>query len=46
MGVGLPICRSIIESHGGHLWFANNEDQGATFFVSLPLASPTAQIRG
>lgn len=37
MGIGLPICRSIIESHGGHLWFANNEDQGVTFFVSLPL---------
>ena len=37
MGIGLPICRSIIESHGGHLWFANNVDHGVTFFVSLPL---------
>jgi PAS domain S-box-containing protein len=38
MGIGLPICRSIIESHGGQLWFETNEDRGVTFFVSLPLA--------
>ncbi len=38
MGIGLPICRSIIESHGGRMWFANNEDHGVTFFVSLPLS--------
>ena len=37
MGLGLPICRSIIESHGGHLWCANNESHGVTFFVSLPI---------
>jgi two-component system sensor kinase FixL len=39
MGIGLPICRTIIESHGGHLWFANNEDYGVTFFVSLPVST-------
>jgi PAS domain S-box-containing protein len=39
MGIGLMICRSIIESHGGNLWFANNEDQGVTFFVTLPLST-------
>jgi len=38
LGIGLPISRSIIESHGGRLSFTNNPDQGATFFFTLPLA--------
>ena len=38
LGIGLPISRSIIESHGGRLWFANNPDKGATFYFALPLA--------
>jgi signal transduction histidine kinase len=37
LGMGLPICRSIINSHHGRLWFENNPDQGATFYFSLPL---------
>ena len=38
LGIGLPISRSIIESHGGRLWFANNPDKGGTFYFALPLA--------
>jgi C4-dicarboxylate-specific signal transduction histidine kinase len=37
VGVGLWICRSIIESHRGKLWAVQNEDRGATFIFSLPL---------
>lgn len=43
MGVGLGLCRSIVELHGGRLWFTRNEDApGCTFHVVLPAAPEAA----
>jgi two-component system sensor histidine kinase VicK len=35
-GLGLYICKTIIEAHGGKIWGENNDDGGATFSFSLP----------
>jgi PAS domain S-box-containing protein len=44
MGMGLSICRSIIEAHGGKIWATANMPQGAIFQFTLP-ASPEADSR-
>ncbi|PHM74754.1 two-component system sensor histidine kinase KdpD [Xenorhabdus kozodoii] len=40
VGLGLAICRSIIEIHGGKIWAANNKKGGASFHFLLPLEDP------
>ncbi len=37
MGMGLAVCRSIVESHGGRLWAQKNEPTGAVFAFTLPV---------
>ena len=51
MGMGLNICRSVIESHHGRLWASNIMDSeqtkltGCTFTILLPLESPDSKAR-
>jgi nitrogen fixation/metabolism regulation signal transduction histidine kinase len=37
MGLGLAMVKRIVEQAGGRVWFESDENEGATFFVSLPL---------
>jgi signal transduction histidine kinase len=40
MGMGLSICRAIIEAHQGRLWVSPNSPQGAVFQFTLHSGSP------
>jgi signal transduction histidine kinase len=37
-GIGLTICKNIVEKHSGKIWFESEEGQGTTFFIELPIA--------
>jgi signal transduction histidine kinase len=43
-GMGLPICRSIIESNGGRLWATDNSPGGARFCFTLPTSDETRDL--
>jgi two-component system nitrogen regulation sensor histidine kinase NtrY len=38
-GLGLAMCKSIVEQAKGHIWFETEEGKGTTFFVQLPIIS-------
>jgi two-component system sensor histidine kinase KdpD len=42
VGLGLAICRAIVEAHRGRIWVEPTHPQGATFTFSLPVGTPPA----
>ncbi|MER8854741.1 MULTISPECIES: AAA family ATPase [Mesorhizobium] len=44
LGMGLPICRSIVDAHGGRLWATPNKPHGAVFSVMLPIGEKPLEI--
>lgn len=43
LGLGLLVCRRLVEAHGGRIWCESGPGQGAAFYFTLPLAPSRAQ---
>jgi signal transduction histidine kinase len=46
LGMGLTICRSIVQQHGGQIWATRNQGRGLTVHIELPLAPAPAAVAG
>jgi signal transduction histidine kinase len=45
-GLGLPLCREIIQSHGGRIWAENRTPNGTRMIFEVPFGGPSASVAG